>query len=183
MFDIWFLEEFQQFMYRGGWVVWLILIDCFFLLLLVVDRYYFALFGFLQLEKEIKHAWRKRTEHRSWRAQQIRTALLAQAKDQLSCHNTYIKMLIFICPLLGLLGTVSGMVTVFDVLALTGTGNARAMAAGIAKATIPTMVGMVVAIIGLFIQNQLNVLIEKRNRGLATLIPLQTIPYTTDIIR
>jgi len=42
------------------------------------------------------------------------------------------------------------MVEVFDVMAVTGSGNARAMAAGISKATLPTMAGMVVALSGLF---------------------------------
>jgi len=59
-------------------------------------------------------------------------------------------MLIGLCPLFGLLGTVTGMIHVFDVMAVTGTGNARAMASGISQATIPTMAGMVIAIAGLY---------------------------------
>ena len=55
-----------------------------------------------------------------------------------------------IAPLLGLLGTVLGMIAVFDVLALNGTGNPRGMAAGVWQATLPTMAGMVLAIPGLF---------------------------------
>ena len=61
-----------------------------------------------------------------------------------------IKMLIAICPMLGLLGTVIGMIHVFDVMAVTGTGNARAMASGISQATISTMAGMIIAISGLY---------------------------------
>ena len=49
-----------------------------------------------------------------------------------------------------LLGTVLGMIAVFDVLALNGTGNPRGMAAGVWQATLPTMAGMVLAIPGLF---------------------------------
>jgi len=71
-----------------------------------------------------------------------------------------------ICPLLGLLGTVSGMVAVFDVLSITGTSNPRAMADSIGQATIPTMAGMVVAIFGLILQNQLNALANKRTHVL-----------------
>ena len=58
--------------------------------------------------------------------------------------------MVALCPLLGLLGTVSGMIAVFDVLALNGTGNPRGMAAGVWQATLPTMAGMVLAITGLF---------------------------------
>jgi len=53
-------------------------------------------------------------------------------------------------PLLGLLGTVSGMIAVFDVLATNGSDNPRGMAAGVWQATLPTMAGMVLAITGLF---------------------------------
>ncbi len=59
-----------------------------------------------------------------------------------------INVIVAIAPLLGLLGTVVGMVTVFDVMAITGSSNARAMAEGVSKATIPTMAGMVVSLLG-----------------------------------
>ncbi len=61
-----------------------------------------------------------------------------------------IKTLVALCPLLGLLGTVTGMIEVFEVMAFSGTGNARSMAAGVSKATIPTMAGMVAALSGVF---------------------------------
>jgi len=61
-----------------------------------------------------------------------------------------IKALIAICPLLGLMGTVTGMVSVFDVMTFSGSGNARAMAAGVSRATVPTMAGMVAALSGVY---------------------------------
>ena len=61
-----------------------------------------------------------------------------------------IKALVAICPLCGLLGTVTGMMEVFDVMSIVGTGSARNMASGISKATIPTMAGMVGALTGVF---------------------------------
>ena len=61
-----------------------------------------------------------------------------------------IKSVMAILPLLGLLGTVTGMIGVFDVMAFAGTGNARLMAAGVSKATIPTMSGLVAALSGLY---------------------------------
>ena len=59
-------------------------------------------------------------------------------------------------PLLGLLGTVSGMITTFNVMNIFGTGNAKAMSAGISEALITTQFGLVVAIIGLYISMILN---------------------------
>ena len=61
-----------------------------------------------------------------------------------------IKALIAICPLLGLMGTVTGMITVFDVMTYSGGGNARAMAGGVSMATVPTMAGMVAALSGVY---------------------------------
>ena len=60
-----------------------------------------------------------------------------------------------VCPLMGLLGTVTGMIEVFDVMAILGSGNVRAMAAGVSKATIPTMAGMVGALSGVFASSYL----------------------------
>ena len=50
-----------------------------------------------------------------------------------------IEVLVTICPLLGLIGTVTGMIEVFFVMAVTGGGDAKSMAGGVSKATIPTM--------------------------------------------
>ena len=69
--------------------------------------------------------------------------------------------LIGLCPMLGLLGTVYGMIEVFEVLAVLGTGNPRAMSTGVAKATIPTMAGMTIALSGLFFKFDLANRVEK----------------------
>lgn len=61
-----------------------------------------------------------------------------------------IKTLIALAPLFGLLGTVTGMITVFDVMAFTGGGDVKAMAGGVSQATVPTMSGMVAALSGVF---------------------------------
>ena len=58
--------------------------------------------------------------------------------------------MVVLCPLLGLLGTVTGMIEVFDVMAISGSGNARSMASGVSRATIPTMAGMVGSLSGVF---------------------------------
>ncbi|MEM8564084.1 MAG: MotA/TolQ/ExbB proton channel family protein, partial [Pseudomonadota bacterium] len=55
-----------------------------------------------------------------------------------------------LCPLLGLLGTVLGMIGVFEVIAASGNDDAQAMATGVYRATIPTMAGLVVALTGIY---------------------------------
>lgn len=59
-------------------------------------------------------------------------------------------------PLFGLLGTVTGMISTFDVIAIFGSGNAKALAGGISKALITTQSGLLVGIPGLFMGSLLN---------------------------
>ncbi|MEA3466415.1 MAG: MotA/TolQ/ExbB proton channel family protein [Thermodesulfobacteriota bacterium] len=66
---------------------------------------------------------------------------------------TMIGVLAAIAPLLGLLGTVLGMIGTFDTIAIFGTGNARAMAGGISQALITTQTGLLIAIPGLYMRN------------------------------
>jgi biopolymer transport protein ExbB len=51
-----------------------------------------------------------------------------------------------IAPLLGLLGTVTGMISTFDIITLFGTGDPRLLSGGISEALITTQVGLVIAI-------------------------------------
>ncbi len=65
-------------------------------------------------------------------------------------HIAVIGVLAMVSPLLGLLGTVTGMMTTFDVISLFGTGNSRALAGGISEALITTQSGLLVSIPGVF---------------------------------
>ena len=76
-------------------------------------------------------------------------------------YLSVIAVLAAVAPLFGLLGTVTGMMTTFNVIALFGTGNARAMAGGISEALITTQSGLLVAIPGLFMSA---FLIRRANR-------------------
>ncbi|EKD33894.1 MAG: TolQ2 [uncultured bacterium] len=80
----------------------------------------------------------------------------------LTDHLDAIGVLAAVAPLLGLLGTVTGMITTFDVLAVFGTGNAKAMAGGISEALITTETGLLVAIPGLYMKGFL----DRRARNL-----------------
>lgn len=73
-----------------------------------------------------------------------------------------IGVLAAVAPLLGLLGTVTGMMSTFEVMSLFGTGNAKGMAGGISEALITTQTGLIVAIPGLYMKNFL----ERRAQAL-----------------
>jgi biopolymer transport protein ExbB len=80
----------------------------------------------------------------------------------LNDYLALIGVLAAIAPLIGLLGTVTGMIATFDVLAIFGTGNAKGMAGGISEALITTQTGLLVAIPGLYMKGFL----ERRARNL-----------------
>ncbi|MCR4315120.1 MAG: MotA/TolQ/ExbB proton channel family protein [Planctomycetes bacterium] len=60
------------------------------------------------------------------------------------------RTLVAIAPLLGLLGTVIGMMETFDVIAISGTSDANAMSGGISEALLSTQVGLMIAVPGMF---------------------------------
>ena len=145
----------RDFLELGGNVLLMIMLVTLALWALIYERYSFFRGAFQNLVALRQAEWQARKEHKSWAAHRIRTMIISDARIKAEANLPYIKVLVALAPFLGLLGTVTGMVEVFDVMAITGSGNARAMAAGISKATLPTMAGMVVALSGLFFINNL----------------------------
>lgn len=80
----------------------------------------------------------------------------AQLSHALSANLPLIHALVYTLPLLGLLGTVAGMIQTFDVLTVFGTSNPRGMSSGISKALLTTMAGLVTSLSGLFFISLLN---------------------------
>lgn len=144
------LEAIREFMDTGGIVLSAIAVMIFVMWLLILERIMYALQGYKKYQKSLITQWQQRAERDSWNAEQIRQAYIARAKQKLNFNLPLITALVALCPLMGLLGTVTGMIEVFDVMAISGSGSARSMASGVSKATIPTMAGMVGALSGVF---------------------------------
>jgi len=161
---MWFGELYEPvtlFMERGGDVLYAIFGLIFLLWLFVLERVGFFTTSHRSAMKRALDEWEARPERTSWAAHQIRQDLIADLRANLEANMSLIKMLIGMAPLLGLLGTVTGMIEVFDVMAFFGNGSPKAMASGISKATIPTMAGMVVALSGVFAQSLLERYIKR----------------------
>ena len=160
----------SAFMDAGGLVLWAIFLVSMVLWLLLIERLLFFHFSLPKFRQHWLSQWANRDEHISWHSRMLRQKLLSEASLELGFSAPLIRVLIAIAPLLGLLGTVTGMITVFDVMSIEGSGNARAMASGVSRATIPTMAGMVVAITGLFLEkryrNQLSYELHSLSRQL-----------------
>ena len=143
-------EALSGFMELGGNVLWLIAVLLFFMWMLIFERIWYFRIGWKKDVSVIISRWEGRSERKSWEAHQIREMMISQARMQINQYLPVIKTLVALCPLLGLLGTVTGMIEVFNVMAVTGGGDAKSMAGGVSRATIPTMAGMVAAISGVF---------------------------------
>jgi len=151
----WQLENVRAFLAMGGPVMWIIVVVAAAIGFLVTERHWYLLRVFPDDMRSCCETWQQLSQRQENLARHIRTALVSEARIRLNRSLPMIKTLVAVCPLLGLLGTVTGMIQVFDVVASLGTGNARAMAAGISRATLPTMAGMVVALPGLYFCLQL----------------------------
>ncbi len=137
-----------RFMEMGGDVLWLIAIITFLMWTLIFERFWFFLTEHKTMVKVASERWEGRDERTSWSAHQVREAIISDASDRITGSLPIIQTCVALCPLFGLLGTVTGMIAVFDAMATQG-GNARSMAAGVSMATIPTMSGMIASLSGL----------------------------------
>ncbi|NRQ43297.1 MotA/TolQ/ExbB proton channel family protein [Rheinheimera sp. YQF-2] len=148
MFEI--FEAVRDFTETGGQVLLVIGLLIFIMWLLILERALYVFIWHKQFKNQTISAWEARQDRSSWYAGQIRQAMISRVSLKLNGSIPVIQALVALCPLLGLMGTVTGMIEVFDVMAISGSGNARSMASGVSKATIPTMAGMVGALSGVF---------------------------------
>jgi len=156
----WLLEPWLTllaFFDTGGQVLLVIFAAAVLMWMLILERAWYFWRVLPQVERDVRAHWYGRPERSSLAARRVREALLERIKLSMSRTLPTIQVMIAICPMLGLLGTVTGMIQVFDVMALKGTADARAMASGVSRATIPTMAGMVVGLSGLFFIHRLQV--------------------------
>jgi biopolymer transport protein ExbB len=123
--------------------------------LLIAERYWFLL---------ITHRRRLGGEHQTGAGctgsltlpcRWLRAGRVSEMEVELTRRLGMIEAITGTLPLLGLLGTVEGMIEVFHVLALHGSGNVRAMAGGISAALISTLAGLVTALSGLYFGSNL----------------------------
>ena len=143
-----FLETIRDFVELGGPVLRVIGFVTLFMWMLIIERLIYFRTGHRKLVRKAHNYWDERVDYTSWKAHQIRARIISQVSANAERNLALIKTCVALCPLLGLLGTVTGMIEVFEVMAISGSGNPRSMASGVSKATVPTMAGMVAALSG-----------------------------------
>ena len=149
------LQQVTDFVERGGDVLFVIAAVTGLMWTFIIERTWYYRLVYPAQRQRLIEEWNSRSDHSSWGSHQIRRLLISEIQLDLESGLGIVKALVAVCPMLGLLGTVTGMIEVFDVMATAGSGNARAMASGVSKATLPTMAGMVAALSGLIISVRL----------------------------
>ena len=166
-------DPLRQFFATGGLALWAIFAVAIALWALIIERFVFFWTHYPALEREVVSRWQARSDHQSWYALQVRKLEITQVDYQLSRGLPLIRCLTIILPVLGLLGTVNGMIFTFTVMQLFGTGNANGLASGISEALVTTMAGLVCAVPGLYFSSSLNRRAEKSVRKIAGLLRME----------
>ncbi len=133
----------------GPFVEWIFLCGVV-LWTLIFERIWYFRRVFPTESRQMLERWQARRDHRSWCARQIRQAMISRLNGAMTSSLPLMRVLVPLSPLLGLIGTVSGMLEVFDSMALRGSADARTMASGVSHAMICTMTGLAVSITGLY---------------------------------
>ncbi len=166
------VDAIRDFIDQGGPVLWLVFIACLILWALILERIWFLRITWPRRSRHLVARWQQRADRQSWRAHKIREATVSQGSMELHAMLPLIQMMVALCPLLGLLGTVLGMIGVFEVIAVSGNDDAQAMARGVYRATIPTMSGLVVALTGIFFTVRLRRVADRKTSQLISSLAL-----------
>ena len=162
-----FTSEFMELMTRGGPVMWVIFFVAWLAIIMLIERA-------LRIHAWRRHAIKEQTgfdnnknhrpspngspiailvnrmnwdelNHKDDVAQQLNIQL-SELMPKLEGSLPTIAIIGSLLPMLGLLGTVTGMIEVFEVIALQGTGEPQEMAHGISQALLTTASGLIIAI-------------------------------------
>ena len=146
---------------RGGPVLYLLFLLTFLIFLVLINKYFFLIYDKkFWLDKNLNNYINDNPPSKV-SLKTVESTYIAELKRVSNSNIKILDGLIGMCPLIGLLGTVYGMIEVFEVLSFLGTGNPRAMSSGVAKATIPTMASMVISLFGLYFRQDLTYRITK----------------------
>lgn len=134
----------------GGPVVIWIFIACVLMWAISLERFWYFSRVLPGEAARMLTLWNQRSNKLSWASRQIRAAMISRLNAGMSSNLQMLRVLVPMCPLLGLIGTVSGMLSVFDSMAALGSADARSMATGVSEAMVCTLTGLAVSISGLY---------------------------------
>lgn len=140
-------QHIEELMALGGPVMWPLLAVSVWLWMLILERYWFLLRVFPAYVARGAQAPRSSAE---------REVDMTEMVLALRRHLRLIKTLSGILPMLGLLGTVTGIVETFDLIRVFGSAETSIVARGISQALITTLAGLVMGLFGVGVGYDLN---------------------------
>lgn len=135
---------------QGGITLWVIFAVSILMWLLILERFWYLRFELPKAKQECRVSWAALSEQRHDTKPYLARKFSQQLNTKSNRSLLAIQTMTNILPMLGLLGTVSGMITVFEVITVFGTGNSRGMAAGISTALVTTLAGLMTALSGIY---------------------------------
>lgn len=144
------VRDIADLMSLGGIFVFFIFMSGVLMWALIIERLWYFKIILPRQAAKVEAEWRARADHTSWCARQIRQTMISRLNGAMTAGFPVMQVLVPMAPLLGLIGTVTGMLDVFDSMALRGNADAKSMASGVSAAMICTMTGLAVSITGLY---------------------------------
>jgi len=150
---IWFANS--HLLQAGGWIIGVILLLTFIMWVLILKRYLVLRLDVGKFVADIHRRWIAQHSNDDRMNARLRGTMINGFRESLSQSLGTIQVITAVLPLLGLLGTVAGMIETFSVMTVFGSGNVRGMAGGISQALITTMAGLVTALTGVYFASDL----------------------------
>lgn len=166
------VDALLRFFERGGAVLQAIVLASTLMWILIAERYLLVRFI-------LPNLIRRRTEHGRALALLDRLELTRGLEDSISP----IRALIHVLPLLGLLGTVVGMVETFEALRVVGNRDAAYLSDGISRALLTTMAGVAASLSGLFFEHHLSRTIRRTTRRIMPSDDVRGVDGITSMLR
>jgi len=153
----WFLESLDlvELFNFGGGLLWVIAFLSTIMWLLILERYYFFWFQASGYQGALMARWQQHHPEDDHGRERLLEGLVNLFTEQAQRGLLVVNTMTAVLPLVGLLGTVNGMIKIFEVMTLFGTGNARGMASGISEALVTTMAGLLTSLSGIYFAHNL----------------------------
>lgn len=175
---------------QGGWIGYAIIIVAFFGILVALFRWVMLLITTMQVKAQMNSSTPSSSnplgrvmmaydEHKGEDLETLQLHLddaVLQEIPKLERGLNIVKVLAAVAPLMGLLGTVIGMIVTFQAITLFGTGDPKLMAGGISQALITTVLGLIAAVPLLL----LHAFASGASRRLSQILEEQSVSFVAD---
>lgn len=175
---------------QGGWIGYTIIVVAFFGILLAIYRWVMLMITSAQVRAQMGSSTPKKSnplgrvmlayeEHKNEDLETMQLHLddaVLKEIPKLERGLNIVKVLAAVTPLMGLLGTVIGMIVTFQAITLFGTGDPKLMAGGISQALITTVLGLIAAVPLLL----LHAFAAGASRRLSQILEEQSVSFVAD---